>query len=134
MPIIAGAVRHSYDADPVLVHGIETSWLPTEKTLQAGEVVAALARVLMAGEHLAGFVNQVELPIRRERIVVLSWDFPFGFLPEVYAGGFGDFLSTSLLFKMFCLSCSVIGCSLGLQVPFGRLDTDHLRGVWPPTL
>jgi hypothetical protein len=29
-----------------------------------GEVVAALARLLMAGEHLAGFVDPVELPTR----------------------------------------------------------------------
>jgi hypothetical protein len=41
-----------------------------KKTLAVGEVVAVFAGVRMAGEHLAGFVDPIELPIRRERIVV----------------------------------------------------------------
>ena len=71
MPIIASAVQHSYDGDPIVARGVENQIIADWKKAQAvGEVVAALPRVLMAGEHLAGFVNQVELPICRERIVV----------------------------------------------------------------
>ena len=71
MPIIASAVQHSYDGDPIVAHGVENKIVADWKKAQAaGEVVAALARVPMAGEHLAGFGDPVELPICRERIVV----------------------------------------------------------------
>lgn len=66
MPIIASAVQHSYNGDPIVARGIENQIVADwEKAQAVGEVVAALARVLMAGEHLTGFVNQVELPIPR---------------------------------------------------------------------
>src|SRR2546425_3576931 len=69
MPITASAVRHSYDGDPIVAHGVENQMVADwKKAHAAGEVVAFLARVRMAGEHLAGFGDPVELPIPGEWI------------------------------------------------------------------
>jgi hypothetical protein len=71
MPIIAGAMEHSHDGNPIIAYDVENEIVAYGEKAQAlGEIVAALARVPMAGEHLTGFVDSVELPIRRERIVV----------------------------------------------------------------
>lgn len=44
MPIIASAVQHSYDGDPIVAHGVENQIVADwKKTRDAGEVVAALS-------------------------------------------------------------------------------------------
>ena len=60
MPIIASAIQRSYEGDPIVAHVVENQLVADWKKAQAaGEGVAALARLRITGEQLAGFVDPV---------------------------------------------------------------------------
>ena len=49
MPIIASAMQHSYDGDPIVAHGVENQMVADWKKAQAaGEVVAVPNQAVMA--------------------------------------------------------------------------------------
>ncbi len=69
--VVAGTVQHSRHGDAIVSDHVEKQVVPDRiETQSLCEVFAARAAMRVAGEQFTGGINPIELPIRRQRIVL----------------------------------------------------------------